>query len=228
MKKICVCVSVLFLSMALSAVPAFGSFMTYSGSLSTDDGGIEGTGIWVTEGVTISWSISGDEAGPWLYEYVLVVPTGDVSHMILEVSDSFGEDDLLNEEGPFHGFEIDTFVPGPANPELPSDMYGIKFDNATELVFAVSFESYRNPVWGDFYAKNGNVGGSGVNTVWNSGLTDPDSDPVAKASDGSLDGHLLVPDTINIPEPATVLLLASGLLPVVWRSRRVKTVLRRL
>ena len=87
----------------------------------------------------------------------------------------------------------------------------------------ISFDSWRSPVWGDFYAKCGS-GPLGDNTAWNTGFTSPDTDPSAPPANGSVDYHILVPnsyETQAIPEPGTLALLGLGLAGIaLWKRRR--------
>jgi hypothetical protein len=71
------------------------------------------------------------------------------------------------------------------------------------------------PVWGDFYAK---CGAHPPNQIWNMGITLPD--PMAPAANGSIDNHILVPDSYNIPEPATFVLLLIGTVLGTHKRRR--------
>jgi hypothetical protein len=100
----------------------------------------------------------------------------------------------------------------PSNPSMPADVYGVKFSIGDEGVaepqytnIIISFDSDRDPIWGDFYAKCGKVGGT-QNTIWNEGFLI--ADPLVAPSDGSVLNHILVPDTI--PEPTTIMLLGLG------------------
>lgn len=207
-----------------SALPSF------SGSLSTPVQ-LAGSGVWAT-GSTLSWVVTDNEDGTWRYSYNLVVPQGGVSHFIVEASPTFTLDDILNPEGPYNlGPYVDTFASGPGNPGMPGSIYGIKFDDTSGTNAMFSFDSPRMPVWGDFYAKDGNAGGMGVNYVYNAGFTNPDYDPNVPISDGSVDNHILVPDTKMtnnvVPEAQTIVLASLGLLPVaavgrgLRRARRV-------
>lgn len=112
---------------------------------------------------------------------------------------------------------------GNSNPNIPDLFYGIKFEHSEqgdEHTLTVSFDSLRVPVWGDFYAKGGTSGHHGFNSVWNDGFGSPDSDPANPPADGSIAGHLLVPDTVEIPEPASIGLLLVGLTAVAFGKWR--------
>ena len=126
---------------------------------------------------------------------------GGLSHFILEVSSQFALDELW---GLTPGLTIaadspKTYGVSPANPGIPGGIYGIKiqtFTNNGDNTWAVSFNSTRVPVWGDFYAKGGSV-----NYAYNLGfLTEPDVEF----------GHIAVPDTYKVPVPTAVLLGLLG------------------
>lgn len=218
------------LTLIMCSVHSFGS-ISYTGSLEAAGGGLEGTGFWTSDNgesawfpALLSWTVTDNENGTWNYSYNLDVYRADISHFILETSPSFSEDNLLNASYPGTSYEIMIHAAAPGleqqpNPFLPQDIYGPKFDIGDEALpepdytsVTISFNSDRDPVWGDFYAKCGKTGGpiNGTqNTVWNQGLlTD---DPLAAPANGSYLNHILVPDTI--PEPATIGLMAlSGLM----------------
>jgi len=179
------------ISIALSAASAGASVFT--GDLSSATGGIDGVGEWISPGpTTIAWEAT-DNTTSWHYKYTLTVPSQDISHFIVETSVNFGDLDIFNETGPFGKTEIKTHVPGPANPSMPDDVFGVKFDETTGTTVVIEFDSLRVPVWGDFYAKGG------LSQAWNAGFVSGDTDPVAPAANGSVDNHILVPDTRRAP-----------------------------
>ncbi len=192
----------------------------YTGSLSTADGGLDGTGDWISGTSTIEWSVTQNGDQSWHYEYTLTVPgeASGISHFILETSEPLPEGDIWDIQGDYgEAFVGEWFYPGSGNPDMPDDLYGTKFDDAWGTTFTVEFTSNRLPVWGDFYAVDGQAGGGGLNQFWNSGfLLD---DPLFPPSDGSLDGHILRPDS-RIPEPSTVAMLALGLMTLGAAVRR--------
>ena len=92
----------------------------------------------------------------WHYEYNLSVSKKDVSHFILEVTDTAQHDDISNifingNPATVEGPQSWTMA---GNQTLPNSFYGIKFDQGGSLV-SYSFDSTLNPVWGNFYAKGG-------------------------------------------------------------------------
>lgn len=173
--------------------------------------------------------------------------TPAISHFILEVSPSINPnnfDELIFDINSNSGFNIEndepkTFTEDPnfdidgledcvagsspgsnnGNPCLPADIYGFKADDLGDLDEALvfSFMTTRAPIWGDFYGKDGATGGD-VNIVFNDGIgTDPDS------STTDFTPWIAVPDTVDtmdMPEPGTLLLLGSGLLGLSLAARR--------
>jgi len=207
-------------AVALAALPA----QAFTGTLLAADLAILGTGNWIETGPTgIEWTVTQNADESWHYSYLFWHPKGETSHFILETSTSFTAGNIFNASGDFSLFDVGWQEVGSGNPNMPERVYGIRFDEAWDLNTELAFDSDRAPIWGDFYAKNGNAGGFGPNTAWNAGFTLNDSDPFAAPQDGSLDHHLLVPDTDSdltpIPEPSAMLLLSSGLLGA-WVARR--------
>jgi hypothetical protein len=201
---------------AMATVSYTGSLSSYSAG---GDPGLVGMGYWVEPGDSdIYWEVTQNEDSSWHYEYVLIVPRteSEISHFILETSPEFTEDDIFNESGAFNHIEIKNHIGGsPGNPDLPGDIYGIKFDDTYGRLLSIDFDSTRAPVWGDFYAKCGlNV----PQQVWNAGLALPD--PLDAPGNGSIDNHILVPD--SVPEPASLLMMSIGVMIIRGRLRRKK------
>lgn len=179
------------LSLPLSAV-------AYQGSLSSVDGGILGTGNWLVTGpTTLEWWVTQNMDSSWHYKYVFTHPVGATSHFILEGSASLEESDIFGNLAGFTSFDVGSHAVASGNPGMPESIFGIKFDGTAGLTTTIEFDCTRVPVWGDFYSKDGNAGGYGVNTAWNAGFTAGDTDPSDAAKDGSVRGHALVPDTVS-------------------------------
>lgn len=211
------------------------SHAAFMGSLTWDADpgvGLNATGIWENTATKLDWEVSenttGPDAGSWHFKYTWSNPSqGNLSHIIFELSDGVTEDDILNlnivNANPT--VTVGSFGPSSGNPNIPGSLYGIKLDtgNATNPI-VLEFDIFRVPTWGDFYAKDGNAGGQGVNTAWNWGFAsgeseglgnDPETSPPAN---GSLNGHILVPDTESpnggpqpVPAPPAVVLSVLGL-----------------
>lgn len=222
--------------LAALVVPATAQTTSYTGSLTAADGGLLGSGSWLDKDLlqpqhradwfapTIAWVVT-QNGSTWDYDYTLSVYRNEISHFVLEVSPTFQRSNIWDEQGNFGAIELKTYESGGSNPNMPSSVYGVKFDNATGTTVKVRFTSNRAPIWGDFYAKDGVT--SGVpNAAWNAGFAAPDSDPQSPACNGSFMGHLLVPDTFEgpgpgpVPEPSGIAALTVGLTALAGLLRR--------
>jgi len=189
----------------------------------------------------LSWMVtlkepSGSSPPTWDYWYSFTVPAKGISHMIIEASDGFTGDLMTGFDSNvnFEPLAFGEFGRGGSNPDMPGTMSnGIKFTPGTDdvLVFWVSFNTPRSPVWGDFYAKDGTSKDDNNNqfwnTAWNAGFTEPDTDPTAPWSNGPVDFHLLVPDTTSgtdpIPVPGSLLLVLTGTPVFAFLCRKRRT-----
>ena len=117
----------------------------------------------------ISWDITYDlNAALWHYEYNLSVAQKDISHFILELSDTAQYDDITNifingNTAVVDGPHVWTKA---GNQTIPNAFYGIKFDEGGSAA-SYSFDTTLDPVWGNFYAKGGVDHGNLINAYNN-------------------------------------------------------------
>jgi hypothetical protein len=218
---------------------ACATYYSYSGVMTCGDG-LTGKEQWDSELTRLAWKVTYDDSmAPyvWQYRYELIVPEKDISHFILEVSDQFTLENLDNVNGGVVSEDgvkrYDSETDGNSNPLLPGEINGIKFLEPYEIDskhVILTFSSNRDPVWGDFYAKDGvnqeEKGKKPPVVLYNTGFVENDTDPSAPLPEPNNEpanyyDHLLVPDTTSFtPEPTLLTLLGMGGLGLLRKKRR--------
>jgi hypothetical protein len=211
--------SILSLSIVAALCTLASAGPSYTGSLSGADGGLVGTGGWVNtpgQSVTFTWIVTQNDDLTWHYHYVFDSTglQGDPSHLLIETSGNLTSDEISNDSPSIMDSDPAWYRSTNGNPDLPENLFGLKFQPFDGPVAMIDFDSTRIPTWGDFYAKGGAKSGN----LWNAGFLSPDVDPIAALQDGSISYHILVPDTITataravpIPNPAPGALLLGCL-----------------
>lgn len=202
----------------------------YTG-LRTGGTGVTGTTPWSNPGVfQLGWNIS--QAGPLFhYAYSLNISEKNPSHILIELSDSITPENMntVITNMQLNGSPISDPVPtlfspsdpGNSNPGLPGNLYGMKINFPVGSdSWLLTFDSTRQPVWGDFYSKDGKSGDHFV-YAYNTGFgIDPPAGLLSYVP------WIPTPDThdVPVPEPSTYLLLmtALGLGAFMTQRRRAK------
>lgn len=210
---------------ALSISAANATAIT--GAIDSDPGdGLIGGGGWSDGNASISYSVK-NRGGSWIYDYMWSTTQADLTHLIVETSETFKVENVLPGSTP--GWELGWFERGGNdNPGIPAPIYGVKFFGEGMLdVFRLISDA--PPMWGDMYAKDGKNGKDEV-FAYNAsfGLT---SDALIEGM--APPGFILVPDTVSaVPEPSSLAMFGIGgfmiLLSVLGETRRNRKAVRRI
>ncbi len=214
---LCVLVFAFCVPSVAYAVPLIGSISSSPG------GGLVATGSWGAGGAALSWRVS-SVGSLWQYDYRFEVDRKDISHVLTEVSPTFTVKNIRQGTSPYDGPDL-FGNQGGSSPGIPADLWSLKFTPSSDTTdFSWTIVSDREPMWGDFYAKDGVDRGVDVyayNASFGlvSGLSYTATAPF---------GFLLVPDTNNgsnrISEPNSLLMFAAAFLLFGVSRRRLKTV----
>ncbi len=211
MKKASIFIAVLFWLVSVSAYtyPVYDTEAPLTGARLERDGGIITSGGWAADSLPqrIDWLITPIGPGKWNYKYTfrLFVPL-PTDHFTLDLTDDAIRDpnavtNVYSSFGPETNIEFGQFELG---------IIGVKFDFGYNWRnWWISFNSNRLPVYGDFFLENG-----GPNDIaYNDGVTNHDSD-------NPLDFIARPNSVAPVPDPATILLLGSGLIGLAGYGRK--------
>ncbi|MHC4116999.1 MAG: hypothetical protein ACYSWO_05785 [Planctomycetota bacterium] len=172
-----------------------------TGSLSAGAGEIVASGNWAGNSTSLSWEVTLVDDSYWNYRYIFSAPTPSLSHFILQVSDNFTDNDIW---GSNLTVLLGEYGPAPSNPGIPGTLRNaVKFEGYDEgTTTEWSFNTLRDPVYQNFYAKGGND-----TYAFNSGFADGNA-------------FIVGPDTTIVPIPSAAILGILGLSVVGIKLRK--------
>ncbi len=244
-KLLLILVLVLLVAPAVQAAMVPVSPSDWTGSRGTGtksdpyDDTVIATGNWgdAGNGFKIAWVITQDSpSGLFHYQYTLSGADGTalssaMSHWMLQVSDGAVVADFSAWNPAPTDKGIGTWTPGPDNPEMGGNIYGIRWEKVDwgdtqgypadgSLVYIFKFDTNRQPIWGDFYARCGRQ--PEPPRPWNTAQSFGLYYDIKPGDVGWSEVYSIpVPDS-QVPLPPSAILLGSGLLGMGllgWRRR---------
>ncbi|MBN9690906.1 MAG: VPDSG-CTERM sorting domain-containing protein [Verrucomicrobia bacterium] len=232
--------SVTLSTLILASAGVANAFPIYTGSISYS-ADISATPLWDKSTTSLSWVVkdTGLTQGGnviWNYEYTWSTADKNLSHIIIELSNTsvvISNLKVNGATGSTSNYEIKTYTVGgngDSNVGLPGDIIGIKLDDKADLTTTTfSFDTVNSPVWGDFYAKDGTskVGNGNDAITYDTyayNTTFLAADPTDAPSNGSINHHVLRPDTVTTRVPdggSTIFLFSSALVGLGLIRRRI-------
>jgi hypothetical protein len=189
----------------VAVTPAMADLL--SGSV-TGNGIVIAGGSWSSD-TSLTWNIENLGNNLWKYTYTFTAAAAvgvkeakNLSHFILEVTNPSDKMDFFDFSGAKFADGPKTFTAGSPDYYLQAPLFGIKFEGFDSSSVTFSFISTHAPVWGSFYAKDGDGGET-------------------YAYNNADAGYLISrPDGSPVPIPAAAWLLGSGLVGLVSIRRR--------
>jgi len=195
-------------SAAIASASTTTPILVSSGNY-TSDNGIKGYEKWST-GVTFAWKVTNNGDGTYTYQYDWKTLEKNLSHLNIQVSDTFDEDNALAwsvtpegyssyvcakdinynfDSNSWKAFKFDSLADHPGEDDN---------DNFSAYNYTLTLTTNRMPMDGNFYAKDGD-GGS---------IFAYNTQPIA------------VPNSA-VPIPSTILLLGAGLAGLAGFKRKI-------
>jgi|GEM_PF-2663775 len=177
------------------------------------------SGTWETTATSgaLAWDIVQDTSGFYFYNYRLVVPDGaaPVDTFLLVLPPTVTAADMFDSSLPF---VVGDFTSADF-PNLPRNVHAMVFTGVDQLRTSFNFKSFKAPIWGDFYVNSEEEVQS---TAFNTGFTNPSTDPTDPPSNGFIPYYVLTvgPNAAPIPDASTLWLALVGVVPLAAARRR--------